>query len=39
MITAIPLNEIPPLLIHQLRGFFPISNEEEIILKKLMGKR
>ena len=38
MITAIPLNEIPPLLIHQLRGFFPISNEEEIILKKLMGK-
>ena len=38
MKTAIPLKDIPTLLIRQLKSFFPISNEEETTLKDLMER-
>ncbi len=37
MITSIPLSEIPDLLIHQLRSFFPVNEAETIVLKNKMG--
>lgn len=38
MITTVPTSEIPSFLIHQLKGFFPLTEEEEkCILDRLGG--
>lgn len=37
MITSVEIKEIPVLLIHQLKSFFPISGMEEVCIKEQLG--
>lgn len=37
MIVSIPQSEIVSMLVHQLKAFFPITDEEKKILARLMG--
>ena len=37
MIYSVEPTEIPAILIHQLEGFFPLSNEEKNCIKTVWG--